>query len=658
MRFFTVALLSIPFIILGFGNTAYAVDLTDIGHLVAGDTTGNGVSTAGTVVGGSDNVGGNVTAFRWTSDGGMVSLGTLGGTTSEAFRVSADGSIAVGVSKNVGGNDRAFRWTEAGGMVDLGTLGGAEALAYDISADGSTIVGLSEDAGGFDQSFLWTQAGGMTLIPPVAGGLGSIAYGVNADGTAVVGVSDDGAFGQAFLWTAGGGSQFMGNLGLPISEAYDVSADGTVVVGMGVDINFNNRAFRWTQATGMVDLGDLGGSLATAYAVSGDGNKIVGVTVDSDGNDLGFVWTDMGMRSINDMLTSAGVDLTGLTIEEAQDISADGDTIVGNGRVGGIWRSFLIREAGITTCEELFDSLGELSAVASDISYMAMGTMRAIMDQADHLPDNTGPRLWMVGSLLGDTAMPGSDMGGEGGFGITTPLGPGLSLGTGVFMGRRNVDTKYGGSQISSMFGPGAFLSYAPNQTGWRAKVGVLYERASLELNRAYPNGASTTVADGETDGHVFSMSSHLGWLQPLSETVAIQPYVEYELQASLLDAYTETDTPFPAHFKERRDVMNKARLGIESRYTPSSILDIWGWAAWSHRFERKGPGMDGYLVGMTNFSYSGGAVDQDWGEIGGGIKYRPSANVETFSRITLAVGNDHYAAPDAALNTGVAWTF
>jgi probable HAF family extracellular repeat protein len=107
----------------------------------------------------------------------MQFIGTLGGLTSEAFGVSADGSVVVGRSTNAGNFRRAFRWTAAGGMQDLGTLGGFESAAYDVSADGSVVVGDSTTTSGMTRAFRWTASTGMQDLTAIyANSIGGDSY--------------------------------------------------------------------------------------------------------------------------------------------------------------------------------------------------------------------------------------------------------------------------------------------------------------------------------------------------------------------------------------------------------------------------------------------------------------------------------------------------
>jgi len=166
----------------------------------------------------------------------MQDLGTLGGNRSEAWGVSADGSVVVGWAENAAGQRRAFRWTASGGMQDLGTLGGDWSEAYGVSADGSVVVGVASYY--YVSSFYYEHA---------------------------------------FRWTASGGMQDLGTLDSLVSRAYGVSADGSVVVGESL-----YRAFRWTASRGMEDLNRTyasllnGSGFAEARAISPNGRYIVG----------------------------------------------------------------------------------------------------------------------------------------------------------------------------------------------------------------------------------------------------------------------------------------------------------------------------------------------------------------------------------------------
>jgi len=268
-------------------TVAWSQSITWLGVLPYGRWSwAYGVSADGTVVVGVSNyLGGYGSAFRWTASGGMQNLGTPGGRVSYAYGVSADGAVVVGTAIVDYYDDwgfynyaRAFRWTASGGMQDLGDLGGGESEAYGVSADGTVVVGGAFNAAGQWRAFRWTASGGMQDLGTLGVGW-SEAYGVSADGAVVVGQAQNAAWQwRAFRWTASGGMQDLGTLGGDRSTAYAVSADGSVVVGWA-----GGRAFRWTVGGGMENLNTTYASLLTngsvlivARAISPDGRYIVG----------------------------------------------------------------------------------------------------------------------------------------------------------------------------------------------------------------------------------------------------------------------------------------------------------------------------------------------------------------------------------------------
>ncbi len=257
-----------------------------------------------------------------------------GGSSSEAWGVSADGRVVVGRA-SVAGYHRAFRWTASGGMQDLGTLpGGRYSAAYDVSADGRVIVGLAESAFPpplfpYGQcAFRWTAEGGMQNLGTLGsrGDEGSEAYGVSDDGRVIVGMSGSDFGPRAFRWTASGGMQDLGTLSGRYSTAYGASADGSVVVGYSWEPG--GAPFRWTASEGMQNLGALpgGNGRGVAYGVSADGRVVVGYA-DASGHWRAFVWrAGEGMRNLNQLY--ADLLPGGSHLVEARDISPDGRFIV------------------------------------------------------------------------------------------------------------------------------------------------------------------------------------------------------------------------------------------------------------------------------------------------------------------------------------------
>ena len=285
---------------------ARAGSFQGLGHLGGGTSQALGVSADGQVVVGVSNTGTRDEAFRWTAGTGISGLGVISGGSSAANATSAAGSVIVGRSGN-GADDVAFRWTAASGMQSLGVLSDGRSEAFDVSADGSVVVGVSGKEGTSCSNF-----------PPPSTCVPSPPPGTE----------------QAFRWTAAG----MVGLGtLPVgaangSQARKVSADGSVVVGDlfvyqlscfpnggGFCVYFRTtvHAFRWTQSSGLQDITGTVSS-STAQAISADGSVVVGQSESQAAKwDAGADAVSLGLFGI------------------AKDASADGTVIVGNANQGG-----------------------------------------------------------------------------------------------------------------------------------------------------------------------------------------------------------------------------------------------------------------------------------------------------------------------------------
>ena len=326
-------------------------------------------------------------------------LGTLGGSESQAWDVSADGSVVVGWSKDNLGRDRAFRWTRTGGIVDLGTIGGAWSWAFGISSEGGVIVGSSHNYQGkifacvwsngsittldtintvsnsarrisgdgsvivgakyFDISpahyhaFVWRNSGAAMVDLGTLGGLNSGAGDVSYDGSVVVGASQlsNGDW-RAFRWAEGLGMQDLGTIGWQ-SSANAVSGNGLVVVG---DCN-QAKAFRWTESGGMQDLGNLGKYDCSAQDVTYNGSIIVGwARRYTDDKVVAFIWTEQsGMKDLNSLY--ANQIGTGKILNRALAISDDGRYIVGYGYIDSLnrYEGFLLDTESSTGINEIVE---------------------------------------------------------------------------------------------------------------------------------------------------------------------------------------------------------------------------------------------------------------------------------------------------------------
>lgn len=199
----------------GIGTTCYADDVSSDGSIIVGRCFGSGgyvyayawkngypqfisggtpsgVNDAGVIVGQSSAQ----VAMRWDLNQNYLSLGTLGGLTSNAVAIDAKGNIAGDSDLPNNAGRHPFLWTERKGMVDLGSPGVYSGVS-DMN-ESLQIVGYTYYATGASHGTLWSKGKALDIAPP-PGYDGSSATGINNAGTIVGWVSASGTY-QAATW--------------------------------------------------------------------------------------------------------------------------------------------------------------------------------------------------------------------------------------------------------------------------------------------------------------------------------------------------------------------------------------------------------------------------------------------------------------------------
>lgn len=265
------------------------------------------------------------TACNWDPSNGLRTL-----LPGNAFAISDDGGTTAVRASNgrmLAVYRDGFEFIEpSGGGVRFG-------YPHDVTPDGATIVGYFENADRDDEPFIWTHETGLIGLGLTPGARRGFAVSITPDGSAIAGWMDE-DFGIAFVWTEETGYRMLEEYeqGPRLSEGFDLSDDGAVVVGrMGSDPGF------WSRDGHAVPIPFFGGMRdGYALACSGDGGVIVG-EMNSGTDRRAFIWDEAnGTRELREALQSEyGLDLAGIELERASDISRSGNVIVGIGHYEG-----------------------------------------------------------------------------------------------------------------------------------------------------------------------------------------------------------------------------------------------------------------------------------------------------------------------------------
>lgn len=566
-----------------------------IGGFAATDLYVNGVSANGQVVVGDVEAPlstFNTQAFRWTQAGGLQVLGYLpGGSSSSAIAANTDGSVIVGSGDDGQAHSRAFRWTASGGMQSLGTLTGyAHSFASGVNSGGNVVVGLVRNGANTDLAFRWTADNGMQAIPLQGGWAQSQAVAVNYDGDAVAGtvLNALGTVSQAFRWSTGEGFQALGTLnGASTSYAVAISGNGAVVVGGAKDgsvtptfADTGDRAFRWSKATGMQTVETWAGVTLPSPTFSASGTNYDGsVVVGNLQNGHAFIATGSGVLALDSVQTQS--------LASTAQIQTASSGLAGLVFSGAHGNPLLNRPApGKQTC---FWALGDWGDQVGTNGANAVG-----------LAEVGGCRV-----IAADTQ-------------VNFALGHAWSKQTGDLSSRSELKGTYGTlGLLSRVSGP--FWGLAE----------VLYQRGTADIRRGYLNGGTPTLAAGDADVETTGLR-----LRAIGENLvqvgglALSPYLDASKLRTTIDAYSESNTAFPASFASRHEDTTTVRLGAHGILPLGADTRLLAQVEAAHRFEKTGADVRGNIIGAFNFSLGGSPVEQDWQRLGLGVEHNVAGGV------------------------------
>lgn len=273
-----------------------------------------GINYRGDLVG-SSAMGTRMVPFVY-GDGGLTELPFPAPDVNGEASAINDAGVIVGQTYL---STRAMRWSD-GGVMDLGTLGGSWAVAQSVNNSG-LIVGSSGLAGDVRAAgFVWRD-GLMTALPTPAAMTDAAAMGLSDTGF-IVGFARNGDEPARAVRWRDGISEVLPSLNAGAHAYAKAVNDAGHAVGLEQD-DTRSRALLWRDGV-VIDLGFFGAAYTEARDINNLG-QIVGVSDDFSDSEP-FLWEDGVMYRLQQLLAPefASVDLiTASAINDRGQIAAD-----------------------------------------------------------------------------------------------------------------------------------------------------------------------------------------------------------------------------------------------------------------------------------------------------------------------------------------------
>lgn len=576
-------------------------------------------SRDGSTIGGTfgDGTYGETQAFLW-SGGTFTELGFLTDHSgrngwerySNVAVLSNDGSVAAGESLGSDGLLHAVKWT-GGTLVDLGVVSNGDTTSQDISGDGSTVLVKNGLTFALHRDNTLTTVTGLDV---------AAKKGLSYDGSVLVGAGNYG-WSHAVRIVNGVVSDLGVLSGYDASAAEFVSQDGEVVVGniYKAGVPSTLHVFRWQDGT-MDDLGALGdGTYIVANAISGDGNYIVGrAAIDVDNSDYrAFYWdADGGLRTVESLLTDAGLDIQGWTLREAYGVSDDGGTIMGVGGHGehdGLWWARCVTETSCVVIDQktAAASFASLAAAGETSNLFLDDTLATTVDATASAGPNGS--VFAVGQV--DT-----DPSHAGGLGVS--FRPFDTVTAGIAVATGTIDTPLAFDGRSLFTGTTATVAVASNPSMglfWQGAATVGQFDGSVE--RGYLNGNTPATSSGETSATGWGAMALLGWrFAEIMPSTSFSPYLSYSVASTAYEGWTETSGPLPASFSAFTTTTQLFRAGASFDHAWDNGASASLGLAYVHRASDGGT-ISGAIPSVLTLSVDGATGEADWVELSLGAR-------------------------------------